>query len=113
MLKTALSYSLILSMIMMAVCSCNKDEDESSSDTTAPVITILPPNPIFTQKDSVYNDPGATAVDDVDGDISANIVTTSNVNVNVVGDYTVNYKVADRAGNLADTFRVVKVMIFN
>ena len=112
MLRTAFIYIFTLLIFLMIISGCNKD-DESSSDTTPPVITILPPNPVYTQKGSVYNDPGATAEDNVDGDISANIVTTSNVNVNVEGDYTVNYQVADRAGNVADTFRVVKVMIFN
>lgn len=113
MSRTAFAYVIALIFLTTLMVSCNKDDGESSSDTTAPVITITPPNPIYTQKDSVYVDPGATAIDDVDGDITANIVTTSNVNINVIGDYTVNYRVADRAGNLADTFRLVKVRVFN
>jgi hypothetical protein len=113
MFRTTITYIIIFAFLMTIMESCNKDDGESSSDTTAPVITILPPNPVYTQKDSVYVDPGATAMDDVDGDITANIVTTSNVNSNVIGDYTVTYRVSDRAGNLADTFRVVKVRVFN
>ena len=112
MLKPAYEILFIFLSLLIILTSCNKDDKESSSDTTAPVITILPPNPIYSQKDSTYVDPGATAIDDVDGDITANIETTSNINIHVEADYQFNYRVSDRAGNLADTFRVVKVRVF-
>merc|ERR1711965_49954 len=50
---------------------------------------------------SVYTDAGATAVDNIDGDISSSIVTVSNVNIGAVGTYTVTYNVSDAAGNSA------------
>ena len=45
-------------------------------------------------------------------DITSSIETTSNVNINIEGDYSVTYRVFDKAGNLADTFRVVKIRVF-
>lgn len=112
MSKSAQVLFILLAFIMSMITSCTKEDDESKSDTVAPVITILGANPIYSQKDSAYVDPGATASDDVDGDITSKIETTSNVNINIEGDYSVTYRVIDQAGNQADTFRVVKIRIF-
>ena len=70
-------------------------------DTTIPVITRLGTNPIEVTVDTTYTDPGATALDDRDGDITANIVTNNPVNINVIGAYVVVYNVDDAAGNSA------------
>ncbi len=70
-------------------------------DTTAPVITLLGNTPIDVVQATAYTDAGATALDDVDGDITANIVTVNPVNTNTVGQYTVTYNVSDAAGNAA------------
>lgn len=102
----------IFILTFLAMSCKTEDEGSSITDFTPPVITIIGANPYYTPKDSVYNDPGATAYDDVDGDLTSNIITTSNVNINVTGMYTVNYRVGDRAGNVADTFRLVRVEIF-
>ena len=50
---------------------------------------------------SIYTDAGATAVDNIDGDITSNIAVVSTVDVNNVGTYTVTYNVSDAAGNAA------------
>ncbi|MDD4304461.1 MAG: GLUG motif-containing protein, partial [Patescibacteria group bacterium] len=47
-------------------------------DNTSPVITILGSNPLSIYKGDSYYDEGATATDAVDGDITNDIVTTSN-----------------------------------
>ncbi|MCB0469258.1 MAG: DUF5011 domain-containing protein, partial [Flavobacteriaceae bacterium] len=57
-----------------------------------------------------YTELGATAVDNVDGDISANIVIGGSVNTSVVGTYQVTYNVSDTAGNAAvQVIRTVEV----
>lgn len=66
-----------------------------------PVITLRGSSSVRTDLNAVYNDLGATATDDVEGNISNRIVTTSDVNVSVVGTYTVTYDVIDNAGNVA------------
>jgi len=70
-------------------------------DTTIPVITILGSNPVTVTLGNTYNDAGATASDNYDGDITANIVTVNNVDTNTVGNYTVTYNVDDSSGNSA------------
>jgi len=56
-----------------------------------------------------YVDPGATAIDDIDGDISDKIEVSGNVNSTVVGTQTITYSVSDRAGNVASATRTVVV----
>src|SRR5690606_11196414 len=50
-----------------------------------------------------YTDPGATASDDVDGDLTDRIVVDNPVDVDVIGAYTVTYNVTDSSGNSATT----------
>ncbi len=82
----------------------------ATPDTTAPVITILGSNPATIIVGTTYTDAGATANDNVDGNITANIITTNNVNNNAVGTYTVDYSVTDGAGNTASSSRTVNVI---
>jgi hypothetical protein len=67
---------------------------------------------ITVNKGSTYTDAGATASDNIDGDITSNITSTSNININVAGSYTVTYNVADKLGNqAASVIRTVNVVI--
>ena len=70
-------------------------------DTEAPVITLIGESPVSIDQDATYIDQGATATDNIDGDITANITATSNVDTSTVGTYTVTYTVSDAAGNAA------------
>ena len=72
-------------------------------DTTAPVITLIGANPINHEQGTAFSDPGSSATDNIDGDISGNIVVTGSVNTNVAGTYTLTYNVSDAAGNNATT----------
>ena len=70
---------------------------------TSPVITLEGANPQSIELGTDYSELGATATDNIDGDITNNIVIdASNVDVDTVGDYTVTYNVSDAAGNPAD-----------
>ncbi len=80
-------------------------------DIIPPVITILGSNPVSIYIGDSYTDSGATASDNVDGDITNSIVTTNTVNTSIVGSYTVTYNVSDTASNLAtQVVRVVNVL---
>ncbi|MCB9807152.1 DUF5011 domain-containing protein [Candidatus Peribacteria bacterium] len=80
-------------------------------DTTAPVLTLLGITPTDTEWKQVYTDAGATASDNVDGDITANIITVNPVNSLVIGVYTITYNVVDNAGNAAtEITRTVNVV---
>ncbi|MDT8418233.1 MAG: DUF5011 domain-containing protein [Lutibacter sp.] len=72
------------------------------SDVGAPVITLLGDTTMNIKIGGTFTDPGATAADDVDGDITANIVVAGDaVNVNTAGTYIITYNVSDAAGNAA------------
>ncbi len=70
-------------------------------DTTAPVITVLGNNPETVIQDDTYNDAGATAIDDVDGDVP--VVVSGSVDTSTLGIYTISYNSVDSSGNHADT----------
>ncbi|WP_198664879.1 immunoglobulin-like domain-containing protein [Lewinella sp. IMCC34191] len=81
-----------------------------ASDATSPVITLLGDNPLELTVGEGYTELGATAFDDVDGDLTASIeIDDSAVDVTTVGSYAVQYSVSDAAGNRATTVRVVNV----
>ncbi|RUM94477.1 MAG: hypothetical protein DSZ28_03005 [Thiothrix sp.] len=73
----------------------------AGSDTTKPTITLLGDQTSHLFAGNNYADEGATANDDIDGDITSNIVTRNNVDTSTPGTYTVTYNVVDVAGNVA------------
>jgi MYXO-CTERM domain-containing protein len=83
------------------------------ADVTPPVITLLGANPQTIGVGGAYTELGATATDDVDGDVSANIVIdASAVDTDTPGNYSVTYDVMDNAGNAAATMtRTVTVAV--
>jgi hypothetical protein len=80
-------------------------------DVTPPVITLLGANPLVFVQGGTFTDPGATAFDSRDGDLTASIVVAGTVDGNVPGDYPVTYDVSDAAGNAAlRQTRLVRVL---
>jgi hypothetical protein len=84
-------------------------DDYVDGDTEAPVITILGENPVYVKQNDTYVDAGATAEDEVDGDVTGDIVTDNQVDTSNVGGYGVYYSVKDAAGNSANAKRTVYV----
>lgn len=77
-------------------------------DTTPPVITILGSNPATVQIKTSYTDAGATALDNVDGNVA--VTTTGTVDINTIGNYTIIYTAKDCSGNIATAKRTVNVV---
>lgn len=86
-----------------AVCAAFDEQPN-----TAPVITILGDNPYTHIEGSSYVDPGATAFDNEQGDISGSIVVTNNVGTDP-GEYTVVYDITDEIGATDQAIRTVNV----
>ena len=82
-------------------------------DTKKPILTLLGSNPLELSINDTITDPGALSVDNIDGDISASIITESNVNTAVAGNYTISYTSTDTAGNSSKLIRdvIVKTQI--
>ena len=81
-------------------------------DTAKPVITLLGDNPQVIEVGTPYSELNATASDNLDGNISVNIVIdATNVDTNVVDSYTVTYNVTDANNNDAiEVTRTVNVV---
>ena len=87
---------IFLPILLIAFISCKK-----TSDKTAPVIILNGASSLTTGKGYPFNDPGATASDDTDGDITSKIIVDNPVDTGALGIYYVTYNVTDNAGNAA------------
>ncbi|MDO1502257.1 DUF5011 domain-containing protein [Winogradskyella maritima] len=78
-------------------------------DETPPILTLLGASTVNLQLNDTYIEQGATATDNIDGDLTANIIISGTVDTSVAGNYSVNYEVSDASGNTAATSRTVTV----
>ncbi|MBQ1812810.1 MAG: DUF5011 domain-containing protein, partial [Bacilli bacterium] len=81
----------------------------SINDNVAPTIKLRGANPYCMVKGTRYEEPGATATDNVDGNITDRIAVTSKVTGNILGTFRVTYTVEDSSGNKATVYRAVTV----
>jgi Bacterial Ig domain/Bacterial surface protein, Ig-like domain len=80
-------------------------------DTLAPTISLIGANPQQLIKGDVYSEPGASAHDDTDGDVTDSLsIDASLVDTSAPGTYSVRYSVEDANGNSAVALRVVQVL---
>ncbi|MGB7394189.1 MAG: immunoglobulin-like domain-containing protein, partial [Pricia sp.] len=80
-------------------------------DTVAPEIILLGDNPQEILLDIEYVESGATASDDIDGDLSDQIeIDATAVDTAEEGSYEVIYSVSDADGNVATAVRTVLVV---
>lgn len=76
-------------------------------DTTAPVITLIGPEVVNLYLGQEYQELGAKAVDDVDGQLAVTI--SGSVNTALAGQYDLTYQARDQAGNTSVITRTVIV----
>jgi len=76
---------------------------------TPPTVTLIGANPFSITIGNTFTDPGATATDTEDGDLTSAITSISTVNTTIVGTYEVVYSVTDNGGLSASTTRTVIV----
>ncbi|MCD8144645.1 MAG: polysaccharide deacetylase family protein [Oscillospiraceae bacterium] len=78
-------------------------------DPIPPELTLLGDDEITLTAGDTFTDPGCAATDNVDGDLSANVTVSGQVNSNATGTYTLTYTVSDSYGNTVSASRTVTV----
>ncbi|NLY43445.1 MAG: DUF5011 domain-containing protein, partial [Clostridiaceae bacterium] len=79
-------------------------------DATPPTLELKGNPGVAVRLGDTYVDAGATAMDDVDGDITSKVIVEGNVDTSKPGVYTLVYKVSDAAGNEAEPVRRIVVV---
>ena len=77
-------------------------------DTSKPVITIIGDTPMTIEVGSTFTDPGATATDNYDGNVT--VTSAGTVDANTVGTYTLTYTATDSSNNTLSDTRTVNVV---
>ena len=77
------------------------------ADTTPPTITLSGDADLRVEQGTEFTDPGASANDDTDGEVTVSVSGT--VDTATAGVYTLTYTATDAAGNEASAERVVTV----
>ena len=108
-MNTTGTYILTYSVADAAGNEANASRTVTVVDTTHPVLTLLGDANMSQAKDSAWVDPGATASDSLDGNLTSSITITGTVDVNTTGVYTLTYSISDGASNEANATRVVNV----
>ncbi len=85
----------------------NNDDKNGVADKSAPVIELKGKKEVYLTLGERYVDPGATASDFTNEDISSLIKVNSNVDFSKAGTYSITYQVTDKRGKSAFTTRKV------
>ena len=80
------------------------------SDVEPPVVTLTGDAALQITVGDTFTDPGATAFDETDGDLTAHINVSGAVDTATAGLYTLTYSATDAAGNTGSASRVVTVV---
>lgn len=78
-------------------------------DNIPPLITLNGKEKISLYEGEEYNEEGAVANDNYDGDISSKIEIKNNLDINKEGNYEIIYNVSDTSGNMSSITRIVEV----
>ncbi len=79
--------------------AATSDSESITIDQEPPVMTLNGANPLRLNLGQPFVDPGASAVDNVDGSVA--VTVSGSVNVSEVGSYTLTYEATDAALNAA------------
>ena len=78
-------------------------------DPTAPELTLLGGETVTIDAGQTFDDPGYTAIDNIDGDITAGVIVSGSIDPYIPGEYTLEYTIEDSDHNTASATRKVVV----
>ncbi len=87
----------------------NTEKTQSENDTEKPIINLFGEKEITLEYGEKYEELGATAVDNVDGDITKKIKISGKVDNKKAGTYVIKYTVSDKSKNKTTAKRKVIV----
>ena len=107
------AYTVKLTAASVAGASDTFEDTIMILDNEVPLIALIGDTTINVTLGDTFTDPGATALDEVDGDITANIVVGGDtVDTNVEGTYVITYNVSDAQGNAAEEVERTVIVSF-
>lgn len=78
-------------------------------DIVAPVLQLTDGENIIVAYGKTFTDPGFSATDDVDGDITASVIVEGTINTSIYDKQTLTYTVTDSSGNTTTMTRTVTI----
>ena len=79
------------------------------ADITAPIITLLGEKSTYIKIGTAYADPGFSASDNIDGDLTSKVSVSGSVDTSKMGINNITYTVSDAFGNLTVATRTIYV----
>ncbi|WP_221796718.1 immunoglobulin-like domain-containing protein [Oceanobacter mangrovi] len=109
-----LRFAVLAAAVSLSGCggsgSDSTGDNTNVADSIAPVITLIGSASLPVTLGSDYVDQGASAQDDVDGNLTSAITVSGEVDTSQEGRYELVYKVSDSAGNQASVSRIITVL---
>lgn len=89
--------------------TASQEREIVRKDVVPPVVTLNGDAKITLKAGASFTDPGVTATDNIDGDLTAAVTVSGTVNTYLAGTYTITYTAVDAAGNTTTVERTVVV----
>jgi hypothetical protein len=101
-------YQSLVDTILLVGGTAGTATSTTRADDVGPVVTLAGSATVAIVQGATWVDPGATALDNVDGAVT--VTTSGTVNTSIVGSYTLTYTAYDQEGNAGSAVRIVNVV---
>lgn len=114
-LKKVMLFIILIIIVLIGFKMLNKNETIQTSknvkieDNEAPQLILNGNEKTIITIGNNYNEEGAVATDNIDGDISSKIKISGDVDTSKKSTYEIKYSVQDKAGNISEETREVIV----
>ena len=99
---------LIVLVVIILFLPSNKNQKQAPITSTL-TLSLKGNSNISIQKGDVYVEAGYYAYDSKEGDLTSRVVVDGSVDTNIIGTYTIRYKVTNSMGKTSEATRIVNV----